>query len=112
MPKLLDCLDIAASGEEWEHNDLYKRCYEDAKKEGFEHLAAQFAGVREIEATHGKRYRDLIARIKKGFFKRGNKIWWQCQNCGHLHYGVTAPMLCPVCNHPQAYFQETPKKNY
>jgi rubrerythrin len=92
---------------------MYKRMAEEARKEGFDDIAAQFEGVAAIEKTHEQRYRDLLKDVKEGsVFKRSSEIIWQCQNCGHQHKGKTPPTLCPVCNHPRSYFQELPKKNY
>jgi rubrerythrin len=92
---------------------MYKRMAEEARKEGFDDIAAQFEGVAAIEKNHEQRYRDLLKDVKEGsVFKRSSEIIWQCQNCGHQHKGKTPPTLCPVCSHPRSYFQELPKKNY
>ena len=103
----------AASGENYEWTNMYKRMAKEAKQEGFNDIAAQMEGVAAIEKTHEQRYRDLLKDVKANIvFKRSSEILWQCQNCGHLHKSKSAPSLCPVCAHPQAYFQELPKKNY
>ncbi|MDR2369390.1 MAG: rubrerythrin family protein [Mycoplasmataceae bacterium] len=103
----------AASGEHYEWSQMYKDMAKTARAEGFTDIAARMEGVAKIEAIHEKRYLDLLEDVKSNkVFKRPKSITWQCQNCGHHHDGTTAPMVCPVCAHPQAYFQELPKKNY
>ncbi|MDR1991618.1 MAG: rubrerythrin family protein [Mycoplasmataceae bacterium] len=113
MPSTSENLLDAASGEHYEWTKMYKEMAEVARKEGFIDIATRMEGVAKIEAIHERRYRDLLADVKsKNVFKRTKAITWQCQNCGHHHVGLIAPMVCPVCAHPQAYFQELPKKNY
>ena len=96
----------AAAGEHEEWTDMYKRFAEEAKAEGFDKLAFLFAKVAEIEKHHEERYRKLLKNIqdKKVFSKDGDAIW-QCSNCGHIVVGKQAPEICPVCDHPQSYFQ-------
>lgn len=113
IPSTADNLLDAASGELDEWTNMYKRMALEARKEGFNEIANRMEGVAAIEKTHEQRYRDLLKSVKaKNVFKRSVNVIWQCQNCGHLHSGKTSPHLCPVCSHPQAYFQELPKKNY
>ena len=77
-----------------------------SRAEGFEDIAKQFEGVAAIEKEHEERYRKLLANIEGGLvFSREGDMIWQCSNCGHIHIGKQAPEVCPVCNHPQSYFQ-------
>ena len=91
---------------------MYKNFAATAKKEGFADIAKLFEGVGKIEAEHEARYNALIENVKKNkcFVKKEVTVW-VCRNCGHKHVGKTAPKVCPVCNHPQAYF-EMEKQNY
>ena len=99
-------LNDAADGENFEWTDMYKKFAEEARAEGFEDIAAQFEGVAAIEKEHEERYRKLLANIEGGLvFSREGDTIWQCSNCGHVHIGKQAPEVCPVCNHPQSYFQ-------
>ena len=102
----------AAEGENAEWTDMYERMAKEAEEEGFTALAARFRGVAAIEKAHEERYRALLNNIetKQVFEKAGVQVW-ECRNCGHLVVGTAAPALCPVCNHPQAYF-EVRKENY
>ena len=95
----------AAEGENYEWTEMYKEFAQVAREEGFDKIAAQFEGVALIEKRHEQRYRKLLANIKGGlvFSKDGDTIW-ECANCGHIHIGKEAPLECPVCAHPQAYF--------
>ena len=95
----------AAEGENYEWTEMYKEFAKVAREEGFDKIAAQFEGVALIEKRHEERYRKLLANIKSGlvFSKDGDTIW-ECANCGHIHIGKEAPLECPVCAHPQAYF--------
>ena len=96
----------AAAGENYEWTDMYKEMAATAREEGFPEIAAQMEGVAAIEKEHEERYRKLAANIKEGkVFAREEKVLWQCSNCGHQVYAEKAPQLCPVCKHPQAYFQ-------
>lgn len=96
----------AAEGERYEWTEMYKEFAEVADEEGFTKLAAAFRGVAEIEKRHEERYRALLTNVKEGkVFKREKEDAWICRNCGHVHYGKEAPKVCPVCVHPQAYFE-------
>lgn len=96
----------AAEGENYEWTDMYKEMAATAREEGFPEIAAQMEGVAAIEKEHEERYRKLAANIKEGkVFAREEKVLWQCSNCGHQVVAEKAPQLCPVCKHPQAYFQ-------
>lgn len=105
-------LKAAAEGENAEWTDMYEQMAKDAEEEGFPELAAKFRGVGAIEKAHEERYRKLLENIetKQAFEKSGVQVW-ECRNCGHLVVGTSAPEVCPVCNHPQAYF-EVRKENY
>ena len=105
-------LKAAAEGENYEWTDMYERMAKDAEEEGFPELAAQFRGVGAIEKHHEERYRKLLQNVeeKKVFEKSGVTVW-ECRNCGHIVIGTKAPDVCPVCNHPQSYF-EVHEENY
>ena len=102
----LENLGHAAEGENYEWTDMYSEFAKVAREEGFEKIAALFEGVAAIEKEHEERYRRLITNIEQGvvFSKDGDTIW-QCRNCGHICIGKEAPEVCPVCAHPQSYFQ-------
>ena len=102
----------AAEGENAEWTDMYERMAKEAEEEGFADLAARFRGVAAIEKAHEERYRALLHNVetKQVFEKSGVQIW-ECRNCGHIVVGTSAPEVCPVCNHPQSYF-EVKKNNY
>lgn len=99
-------LKAAAEGENYEWTDMYPSFAKEAREEGFEEIARLFEGVAEIEKEHEERYKKLLANIEGDlvFSKEGDVIW-QCANCGHVCVGKKAPEVCPVCNHPQSYFQ-------
>ena len=102
----------AAEGENAEWTDMYERMAKDAEEEGFTELAAQFRGVAAIEKMHEERYRALLHNIEAmEVFKKSGVTMWECRNCGHVVVGLEAPEVCPVCNHPQSYF-EVRKENY
>ena len=102
----------AAEGENAEWTDMYERMAREAEEEGFTALAAQFRGVAAIEKAHEERYRALLKNVEtKAVFEKSGVTVWECRNCGHIVVGVAAPEVCPVCNHPQAYF-EVRKENY
>ena len=102
----------AAEGENYEWTDMYDRMARDADEEGFHELAAQFRGVAAIEKTHEERYRKLLHNVEaKAVFEKSGVTLWECRNCGHLVMGVKAPEVCPVCAHPQAFF-EVRAENY
>ena len=99
-------LYAAAEGENYEWTDMYAQMAKDAHEEGFEHIAFLFEQVAKIEKEHEERYRQLVANIEGGLvFSRDGDMLWHCTNCGHIHVGKAAPEMCPVCAHPQAYFQ-------
>ena len=102
----------AAEGENFEWTDMYDRMAKDAEEERFPELAAKFRGVAAIEKSPEERYRALLNNVesKQVFEKSGVQVW-ECRNCGHIVVGTKAPEVCPVCNHPQAYF-EVRKENY
>ena len=105
-------LAAAAAGENYEWTDMYDRFAKDAEEEGFTALAAQFRAVAAIEKSHEERYRALLNNVEmKAVFEKSEEIMWECRNCGHLVIGKKAPEVCPVCNHPQSYF-EMRKENY
>lgn len=96
----------AAEGENYEWTDMYDTFAKEAEEEGFPQLAAKFRAVADIEKTHEERYRKLLnnVEVQEVFEKAGESIW-ECRNCGHLVMGKKAPQICPVCQHPQAYFE-------
>lgn len=96
----------AAEGENAEWTDMYDRMAKEAEEEGFPELAEKFRGVGAIEKRHEERYRALLNNIEtKQVFERAGVHIWECRNCGHIVVGTSAPEVCPVCNHPQAYFE-------
>ena len=99
-------LKSAAEGENYEWTDMYKEFAQTAREEGFDDIARLFDVVAEVEKHHEERYLELLDNVneKKVFARDAEKIWI-CRNCGHIHVGDTAPISCPVCDHPQAYFQ-------
>ncbi|HKL94025.1 MAG TPA: rubrerythrin family protein [Clostridia bacterium] len=106
LENLLD----AAAGEHGEWTDMYARMADEAEKEGFTDIARLFKGVAAIEKLHEERYIAVANAIKDGtVFVKDGKIAWKCRNCGHIHFGLTAPQLCPVCKHPQSYFEPETK---
>ena len=99
-------LKAAADGENFEWTDMYDRMAREAEEEGFEEIAAKFRGVAAIEKHHDERYRKLLQNIEdKVVFSREGDCIWQCRNCGHIIVGKAAPEVCPVCDHPQSYFE-------
>ncbi|MCI7812469.1 MAG: rubrerythrin family protein [Lachnospiraceae bacterium] len=102
----------AAAGENYEWTDMYATFAKEAREEGFEQIAVLFEEVGKIEKEHEERYRALLKNIEENLvFSREGEVAWICSNCGHIHYGPTAPEVCPVCAHPKAYF-ELRTKNY
>ena len=96
----------AAEGENYEWTDMYDEFAKTAKEEGFNHIAFLFTEVGKIEKEHEERYRALLENVKaEKVFKSETPQMWICRNCGHIHYGEKAPELCPVCEHPQSYFE-------
>lgn len=99
-------LEAAAAGEYYEWTEMYPGFAKEAKEEGFDKIAMLFEMVANIEKEHDARYKKLLANVKDGIvFQREDLQVWYCANCGHLHVGRTAPIKCPVCDHPQAYFE-------
>ena len=106
VPDTITNLKDAADGENYEWTDMYAGFAKTAKEEGFDHIAVLFTMVGEIEKHHEERYRKLLANIEGGLvFSRDQEMIWQCSNCGHIVIGKKAPDVCPVCDHPQSYFQ-------
>ncbi len=103
----MDNLESAANGEAYEWQEMYPSFAEKAREEGFNDIAALFDMVAKIEKAHEERYKKLLANVKDGivFSSDGDTIW-ECSNCGHIVVGPKAPEICPVCNHPQAYFMK------
>ena len=112
IPSTEENLLSAAEGENYEWTDMYDSFAKTAREEGFDHIAYLFEGVAKIEKEHEERYRKLLANVKDGlvFSKDGDRIW-QCRNCGHIVIGKEAPKVCPICAHPQRYF-EIKAENY
>lgn len=99
-------LKAAAEGEHEEWTEMYREMAETAKEEGFDHLAYLFDAVGKIEKKHEERYLKLLGNVEGELvFRRGEEYVWICRNCGHIHTGKSAPGVCPVCAHPQAYFE-------
>ena len=112
VPSTEENLLMAAEGENYEWTEMYEEFAKVAEEEGFKTLAKKFRGVAAIEKMHEERYRKLLKNVKDGVvFSRDGDMIWQCRNCGHIVIGKKAPLVCPVCNHPQSYF-ELKKENY
>ena len=102
----------AAIGENYEWTEMYEQFAQEAEEEGFTKIAAQFRMVAKIEKAHEERYRALLNNVEmQAVFAKSEMTMWECRNCGHLVMGKKAPELCPVCEHPQSYF-EVRKENY
>ncbi len=107
-----DNLKDAAAGERYEWTDMYATFAKEAKDEGFTKIAYLFDAVAKIEKEHEERYNKLLSNIENGIvFERDGVVVWKCANCGHIHVGEKAPEICPVCDHPRAYF-EIKAENY
>ena len=105
-------LEAAADGENYEWTDMYEEFAKTAEEEGFPELAEKFRGVAAIEKKHEERYRALLKNVREGeVFEKGEIKIWECRNCGHIVVGTKAPEVCPVCNHPQSFF-EVHAENY
>ncbi|NHM26638.1 rubrerythrin family protein [Desulfofundulus sp. TPOSR] len=99
-------LEAAAQGENYEWTTMYKEFAAVAREEGFTEIAAFFEGVARVEEEHERRFRALLQNLREGnVFKKEGPVRWKCRNCGHIHEGAEAPKVCPVCNHPQAFFE-------
>ena len=112
IPSTVENLKSAAEGENFEWTDMYERMAKEAREEGFERIAFLFDAVGKIEKEHEERYKKLLENVEGDlvFSKDGDKIW-KCRNCGHICIGKEAPEICPVCNHPKAFF-EIKAENY
>ncbi len=107
-----DNLLSAAEGENYEWTDMYATFAEEAEAEGFTEIAERFRMVAQIEKSHEERYRALLNNVEmQAVFEKSEETMWECRNCGHLVMGKKAPEVCPVCKHPQSYF-EVRKENY
>ena len=107
VPMTIENLIDAAAGEHGEWTDMYSRMAKEAKEEGFDKLAYQFEAIGEIEKHHEERYLKLLEEVRNGtIFNKDEIVAWKCLNCGHIHFGKTAPKVCPVCDHPQSYFTD------
>ncbi len=108
----IENLNAAADGENYEWTDMYEKFAIDAEKEGFKDLAYKFREVAKIEKTHEERYRALLNNVEmQKVFEKSEETMWECRNCGHIVIGKKAPLVCPVCSHPQSFF-EVRKENY
>ena len=106
VPGTMDNLKDAAAGENYEWTEMYREFAEVAEQEGFTRIAALFKMVGAIEKEHEERYQALLKNLEDGIvFEKTEEVVWICRNCGHIHVGKTAPVVCPVCAHPQAYFE-------
>lgn len=102
----IDNLTEAAKGENYEWTEMYEDYAREAEAEGFKSIAKLFREVAAIEKEHEERYRKLLSNVEEGLvFSREGDMIWQCTNCGHIHVGKKAPKMCPVCQHPQSYFE-------
>lgn len=112
VPETSSNLVDAIKGEDYETNEMYVKFAEEAREEGFDEIAELFEKVGKIEENHEKRFKQLKERLEAGMvFKRDGVAVWKCRNCGYIHIGDKAPETCPVCKHPQAYF-EVSAENY
>lgn len=101
-------LESGAKGENYEWTDMYPGMAKIAREEGFADIASLFEQVAAIEKTHEERYRKLLQNVQDNeVFTKDGKVYWRCRNCGNIHEGPVAPDICPVCNHPQAYYEVT-----
>ncbi|SCI04919.1 MULTISPECIES: rubrerythrin [unclassified Romboutsia] len=112
MPSTAENLKDAAAGENYEWTDMYATFAKEAEEEGFTKIAYLFKAVGEIEKEHEERYLKLLENLENGvIFEKDDIVVWKCQNCGHIHIGKKAPNVCPVCDHPQSFF-EVKAENY
>ncbi len=106
VPGTVENLKDAAAGENFEWTDMYDRMAREAEEEGFTEIANKFRLVGAIERHHEERYRKLVANIEEGIvFSRDDERIWKCRNCGHIVIGKKSPAVCPVCDHPQSFFE-------
>lgn len=107
IPDTASNLKAAADGENYEWTEMYEDFAKDAEAEGFSDIARLFRMVGEIEKQHEARYRKLLENIQNdSIFKKEEKIFWICTNCGHVYEGTQPPEVCPVCSHPKSYFEQ------
>ena len=112
VPSTIDNLKDAIAGENYEWTNMYEEFAKEAKEEGFDHIAFLFESVGKIEKEHEERYKKLLSNIENELvFNKPVSNMWICRNCGYVHFGEEAPKVCPVCSHPQSYF-ELKKENY
>lgn len=108
----LENLKDAALGENYEWTEMYPKMAKEAREEGFDDIAFMFEGIAKIEKEHEERYKKLLSNVEKGTaFSNKSKTFWKCRNCGFIYEGNEAPKICPVCKHPQSYF-EIKSENY
>ena len=106
VPDTIENLKDAIKGENYEETEMYVKFAKEAREEGFEEIAKLFEEVGKIEAEHEKRYQKVLENIEKGVVFKGDGVTvWKCRNCGYIHIGNSAPEECPVCKHPQSYFE-------
>ena len=106
VPNTVQNLKDAAAGENYEWADMYSQFAKEAREEGFDAIAKLFEGVAAIEKEHEERYLALLKNVEEGkVFKKDGIVMWKCANCGHIHVAAEAPAVCPVCAHPQSYFE-------
>lgn len=107
IPTTAENLKAAAEGENYEWTDMYAEFAKTAKEEGFDHIAYLFEEVAKIEKAHEERYMTLLGNVNNDLvFKKGEETVWICRNCGHVYVGAEAPKVCPVCAHPQSFFEQ------
>jgi len=112
VPSTIDNLKDAANGENYEWTEMYAGFAKEARAEGFTQIAGLFEQVAKIEKVHEERYVALLKNVQEGkVFEKDGVSMWKCANCGHIHVGNVAPVMCPVCKHPQSYF-ELQSNNY
>ena len=113
VPNTKQNLKDAALGENFEWTDMYEEFAKTAKEEGFDKIATLFSAVGKIEKEHEQRYKALLESLENGsVFEDEEEEEWICLNCGHIHKSKKAPTVCPVCDHPQAFFERVGEKNY
>lgn len=106
VPETTENLKDGIKGEDYETTEMYKEFAETAREEGFEEIAQKFEGVGAIEKEHRERYQKLLDNVENDIVFKSDKVTvWKCRNCGHIYVGEEAPEICPVCDHPQAYFE-------
>ena len=102
----VDNLKVAAAGENYEHTKMYPEFAEVAEKEGFAKIAVRLRSIAKAEEHHEERYKKLLEQVESGtFFKKSEKVWWVCRECGYVHYGTEPPLKCPSCDHAQSYYE-------